>query len=250
MTGASTSWPAGYRLLALDEVDSTNEEARRRALAGEPGPLWITAARQTAGRGRRGHVWIAPPGNLSATLLIRPDRPALECAQLSFAAALAVADMLALYHPAGSVSLKWPNDVLAGGRKIAGILLESESGPDGTLAWLVVGIGINLAAYPDDTNLPATSLRALGVTPPTPEDALRDLAGCFTKWYEAWRGEGFLPIREMWLSRAHGLGKRIHVRLVGREIIGVFRDIDEAGALVLGLPGGVTRTISAGEVFF
>lgn len=248
MTGAS--WPAGYRLLELDEIDSTNEEARRRALAGEAGPLWIKAARQSAGRGRRGRVWIAPPGNLSATLLIRPNRPALECAQLSFAAALAVADMLAGHKPTGAISLKWPNDVLAGEKKIAGILLESESGPDGTAAFLAVGIGVNLAAFPDDTELPATSLRASGATPPSPDDALLDLAAAFAKWYEAWRGEGFSPVREAWLSRAHGLGKRIRVRLAGREISGVFRDIDEAGALILGLPGGVTQAISAGEVFF
>lgn len=245
-----TSWPAGFGLLELAEIDSTNEEARRRAQKGEAGPLWISAARQTAGRGRRGRVWIAPPGNLSATLLIRPNRPAIECAQLSFAAALAVADVLAPYKMAGAISLKWPNDVLAAEKKIAGILLESESGSGGTAAWLAIGIGINLAAYPDDTELPATALHALGAMPPSPNDALLDLAAAFAKWYEAWRGEGFLPIREAWLSRAHGLGRRIRVRLVREEITGVFRDIDDAGALILGLPGGVTRAISAGEVYF
>jgi BirA family biotin operon repressor/biotin-[acetyl-CoA-carboxylase] ligase len=147
------------------------------------------------------------------------------------------------------VSLKWPNDVLAAEKKIAGILLESESGTDG-IAWLAVGIGINLAAYPDDTDLPATSLKAQGAAVPSPNDAILDLAAAFAKWYEVWRGEGFTPIREAWLSRAHGLGRRIRVRLAREEISGVFRDIDDAGALVLGLPGGVTRTISAGEIFF
>jgi len=123
------SWPLGYRLLELQEVDSTNEEARRRAAAGEPGPLWILAAEQTKGRGRRGRIWEAPPGNLSATLLIRPNRPAGECAQLSFVAALAAAEMLAALVP--DVTLKWPNDVLASGQKIAGILLEAETAADG-----------------------------------------------------------------------------------------------------------------------
>lgn len=243
-----TSWPAGYGLLEFPEIDSTNEEARRRAQSGEPGPLWIAAARQSAGRGRRGRVWIAPPGNLSATLLLRPQRPAAQCAQLSFAAALAVSDLLAAHGAANA--LKWPNDVLAQEKKIAGILLESESSPDGMTAWLAVGIGINLATFPDDTDLPATSLKALGVAPPSPSDALAGLAAAFAKWYEAWRGEGFAPVREAWLSRAYGLGKRIRVRLAREELAGTFRDIDAAGALILGLPGGVTRSITAGEVYF
>jgi BirA family biotin operon repressor/biotin-[acetyl-CoA-carboxylase] ligase len=248
-----STWPAGYRLVELDEVDSTNEEARRRAAAGEPGPLWISAARQVKGRGRRGREWVAPPGNLSATLLLRPARPAADCAQLSFVAALAAADMLARQVPA--ITLKWPNDVLAGGRKIAGILLETETGADGTAAWLAIGIGVNLKAFPEETDLPATSVAALiaadgGHPAPSPQDALLDLADAFAKWYEAWREAGFQPVRDGWLSRAHGLGQRIRVRLAREELSGVFRDIDDAGALVLGLPGGVTRNISAGEVFF
>ncbi|GAA0572398.1 biotin--[acetyl-CoA-carboxylase] ligase [Rhizomicrobium electricum] len=243
-----TSWPLGYRLLELEEVDSTNEEARRRAASGEPGPLWITAARQTKGKGRRGRVWTAPVGNLSATLLLRPSRRVVECAQLSFVAALAAADMLALHVP--DVALKWPNDVLVGGRKIAGILLESEAAADGTVAWLAIGIGVNLKAFPDDTELPATAVAALGRPAPSPQDALLDLADRFAKWYEAWRAAGFAPVREAWLARAHGLGARIRVRLAREETTGVFRDIDDAGALVLALPGGVTRTIAAGEVFF
>jgi BirA family transcriptional regulator, biotin operon repressor / biotin---[acetyl-CoA-carboxylase] ligase len=245
-----SAWPAGFGLLELEEVDSTNAEARRRAQSGVEGPLWIMAERQTAGRGRRGRVWIAPPGNLSATLLLRPGRPASECAQLSFAAALAVADMLSSNGAGAAVRLKWPNDVLAAEKKIAGILLESESGADGAAAWLAIGTGVNLAAFPGDTELTATSLRALGATPPTPKDALLDLAAAFAKWYEAWRGEGFGPIREAWLARALGLGKRIRVRLAKEEIAGTFRDIDDGGALVLGLPGGVTRSIAAGDVFF
>jgi BirA family biotin operon repressor/biotin-[acetyl-CoA-carboxylase] ligase len=245
---ALTGWPQGYRLVELAEVGSTNEEARRRAQAGEPGPLWITAARQTQGRGRRGRVWIAPPENLSTTLLIRPGRSAQQCAQLSFVAALAVGDMLARYVP--GVTLKWPNDVLVGAKKAAGILLESETGADGTAAWLAIGIGINLKAFPADTDLPATSVAASGGMAPSPQDGLLDLAAAFAKWYDVWREAGFSAIREGWLARAHGLGSRIRVRLAREELTGVFRDLDDDGALVLGLPGGVERKISAGEVYF
>ncbi len=245
----STAWPPGYALLELDEIDSTNEEARRRAAAGEERPLWIAAARQSAGRGRRGREWRSAPGNLFATLLLRPEKPAGECAQLSFVAALAVSDMLARFAPHTEFFLKWPNDVLAGGRKIAGILLESENGADGRTAWLAAGIGVNLTVYPEDTEFPAVSLAALGAVPHAPKDALLHLAARFAKWYEVWRSAGFAPIREAWLARASGLGARIRVRLTNEEIIGVFQGIDGSGALLLGLPGGTTREIAAGEVF-
>ena len=245
-----SAWPLGYALLELDEIDSTNQEAKRRAAAGVTSPLWIVAARQSEGRGRRGNAWQSLSGNLAATLLIRPERRAAECAQLSFAAALAVSDMLAGFAPHAHLGLKWPNDVLADGRKIAGILLESESKADGTAAWLAVGIGVNLAAYPDDVELPATSLAVQGILPPTPRDAMLDLAAAFAKWYEVWRTQGFAPVREAWLARASGLGSRVRARLAKEEIVGVFQGIDESGALLLGLAGGVTRVIAAGEVFF
>ena len=246
---ATVAWPGGYALVELDEIDSTNEEARRRAAAGEGRSLWISASRQSAGRGRRGREWQSSPGNLFATLLLRPEKPAGECAQLSFVAALAVSDMLGRYVPHAGFALKWPNDVLAEGRKIAGILLESESGADGMVAWLAVGIGVNLAVFPEDTEFPAISLAALGAAPPAPKDALLHLAARFAKWYEVWRTAGFAPVREAWLARASGLGSRIRVRLANEEILGVFQGIDDSGALLLGLTGGGVRAIAAGEVF-
>ena len=130
-------WPPGIGLVRLAEVDSTNAEARRRAEAGEAGPLWITAGRQTQGKGRRGRAWETGPDNLAATLLLQPDAPPAQAAQLSFAAALAVADLAAHYAPDVAVTVKWPTDVLARGRKLAGILLEV--GRD----WLAVGIGVS-----------------------------------------------------------------------------------------------------------
>ena len=247
---AAAAWPPGYALLELDEIDSTNQEAKRRAAAGVTSPIWIMAARQSEGRGRRGNAWQSLAGNLAATLLIRPERRAAECAQLSFAAALAVSDMLARFAPHAGLGLKWPNDVLADGRKIAGILLESESRSDGMAAWLAVGIGVNLAAFPDDVDFPATSLAVQGILPPTPRDAMLDLAAAFAKWYDVWRTQGFSPVREAWLARASGLGSRIRARLTNEEITGVLQGINESGALLLGLPGGTTRIIAAGEIFF
>lgn len=241
-----TDWPPGVGLVRLAQLDSTNEEARRRGEAGEAGPLWITAERQTAGRGRRGRAWETLEGNLAATLLLRPKSS--PPAQLSFAAALAVAEMAAAFAPHATVTVKWPNDVLAESRKLAGILLEAGSHTSG-LGWLAVGIGVNLAHFPDGTEFPATSLGALGVVPPAPDTALAVLAARFAHWHCVWERDGFAPLRAAWLARAEGLGGLIQARLPHEERRGTFEGIDASGALLLREPGGV-RAIAAGEVFF
>lgn len=242
-----TDWPAGYRLSRHDELDSTSSEARRCAEAGEKGPLWIIAERQTAGRGRRGRVWETLTGNLAATLLLRPDAPANTAGQLSFAAALSVADTAAHFAPGAAITVKWPNDVLAQGRKLAGILLESGQDVAGT--WLTVGIGINLAAAPQGTEFPATAIADLGVAPPSPDAALALLATRFAHWYDGWMNGGFEILRTAWLARAGGLGLPIRARLPHQTRHGVFEGIDSNGALLLNEQGRVSA-ISAGEVFF
>jgi len=245
-----TSWPDGYALKYFDEIDSTNEEARRLAAAGERGPIWIIADRQTAGRGRRGRIWESPAGNLSATLFLRPEKPANTCAQLSFVAALAASDVVSRLAPLADVRVKWPNDVLADGRKIAGILLESTSIGNDRLEWLAVGIGINLAYFPVDTDFPATALTMLGRDGIGVRDASTRLAGAWCEWYDIWQGDGFSRIRDVWLSRAARLGELIRARLASGETSGVFEGIDENGALIIREVWGRTRVIAAGEVFF
>jgi len=243
-----TAWPPGVGLLRLDEVDSTNLEAHRRAEAGEAGSLWITAARQTAGRGRRGRIWESGSGNLAATLLLRPEAPPAVAAQLSFAAALAVADLATHFAPQAAIGVKWPNDVLANGCKLSGILLEAGPSKDEN-SWLAIGIGINLAEHPSETEFPATSLAALGLTPPAPDAALTVLAARFAHWFSLWRDNGFEPLRAAWLARADGLGLPIRARLPHEERHGAFEGIDASGALLLREASGV-RAINAGEVFF
>jgi BirA family biotin operon repressor/biotin-[acetyl-CoA-carboxylase] ligase len=238
-----TLWPAGYRRKDYAELDSTNEEARRLAEAGEAGPLWLMAAQQTAGRGRRGRAWDTAAGNLAATLLLRPQAPQAIRGQLSFAAALAAAETVQHFAPAAGVTVKWPNDVLAGGRKIAGLLLE------GSNDWLAIGIGINLAHHPDGTAFPATSLPQLGIAPPSCDAALTVLAARFAHWYDAWMEKGFEVLRQAWLGRASGVGAPITARLPHETRQGVFEGIDASGALLLKEENGV-RAIAAGEVFF
>jgi BirA family biotin operon repressor/biotin-[acetyl-CoA-carboxylase] ligase len=236
-----TEWPRGYRKAHHAEIDSTNSEARRLAEAGDPGPVWIVADRQTAGRGRRGRVWQTQPGNLAATLMLRPH--GAQVAQLSFAAALAVSDMVAAFAPRAMIAVKWPNDVLAEGRKIAGILLEAGPG------WLAVGMGVNLAAAPEGTEFPAVALADLDVAPPSPDAALAVIADRFAHWYVVWVKDGFEPLRVAWLHRAGGLGAPIRARLPHEERNGLFEGIDANGALLLN-EQGLVRPISAGEVFF
>ena len=239
-----TAWPPGYRLKRFIEIDSTNDEARRLSEAGEKGPLWLTARRQTAGRGRRGRSWSSPDDNLAATLLVHPGRPESQWPQLSFVAAIATADMAASFAPEARIALKWPNDVLADGKKLAGILLENARGA------LAIGIGVNLKRHPRGTEFPATSLTELGVTAPSPDDALTALAAGFAKWYEVWSAQGFTAIRDAWLARAEGLGTRIRARLVTEERTGMFEGIDENGALLLNEGFGRLSTLPAADIFF
>lgn len=240
----------GIPLRHFVEIDSTNEEARRLALAGVEGPLWLVADRQTKGRGRRGREWQSPAGNLAATLLLKPAMPIAQCAQLSFVAALGVSDVAGRYAPRAEVKVKWPNDVLADEKKIAGILLESASKDGARPDWLAIGFGINLASHPADTEFPATSIAGMGAEPPAPRVALDGLAASWSKWYEVWSERGFEPIRDAWLARAARLGARIRARIADMEVVGLFEGIDADGALNLRESEGRMRRISAGEVFF
>tara|TARA_R110000868_G_scaffold56953_2_gene176318 strand:+ start:2427 stop:3179 length:753 start_codon:yes stop_codon:yes gene_type:complete len=237
------------RIEWLETTGSTNAEARDRAVAGERGPLWVAAQRQTAGRGRRGRAWDSLDGNLFASGLYTVDCPPGKAAQLSFVAALAVAAVCdAALGDTTRTRLKWPNDVLVDGRKIAGILLESGAAPGGGL-WLAIGIGINLVAAPAQSERPATSLSEAGTTWMR-EDALALLALVFDAEYQLWRQNGFGLVRDRWLARAHGLGQRCVVRLAQETLDGQFGDLGPDGALRLDLASGGHRYISAGEVFF
>ena len=232
------------------ELDSTNAEARRRAEAGEVGPVWISAGVQTAGRGRRGRAWSTEPGNLAATLLTQTDRPPAEAAQLSFVAALAACDLADTCLGPGAARLKWPNDVLVYGRKAVGILVESGARADGRL-WLAVGIGVNLKHAPQDVDRPAAAFADhMAGPPPDPLAALDVLALAFERWRSLWATQGFAPIAAGWSERAAGIGERCEARLPNRTVVGVAEGLDPDGALRLRLDDGTLERITAGDVFF
>lgn len=252
MTGSSTRSPAIPPVIVFDSVDSTNAEARRRADAGEAGPLWIAARTQTAGRGRRGRNWRTDTGNLAATLLMRTQRSPADAARMSFVAALAVHDLVAAHAQPGTVRLKWPNDVLLGGRKVSGILIESGTLNGGGGLWLAIGIGVNLACAPEGLERPATSLaehHSQGRAPAF-EDALDRLAGAFEFWRGTWDAHGFEAIASTWTERAAGIGQPCVVRLDQETFDGVAEGLDPDGALRLRTAGGELRRIHAGDVFF
>ncbi len=253
---SSASWPTGVGLAEFVEIDSTNEEAKRRAEAGgaaeagEQGPIWLRSDMQTAGRGRRGRTWVSPGGNLFATLLIRPEITPSQAALLSFAAALSVADLLDAFVEPSRVKLKWPNDVQLDGGKVCGVLLESSATSGGLVDWLAVGVGVNLANHPGLEEPRTIALAdAMDSPAPTPQEALTHLAAAFARHYEAFQTHGFEAVRGPWLARARGMGEPMVARLPHEEIRGIFTGIDETGALLLETNGAL-RKITAGEVFF
>ncbi|HYM19117.1 MAG TPA: biotin--[acetyl-CoA-carboxylase] ligase [Micropepsaceae bacterium] len=235
--------PDGLRLIIHETLDSTNEEARRLAEKGERGPLWILASCQTAGRGRRGRNWISEEGNLFATLLLNPQGDKAHWPQLGFAMALGTAEMLEAYTSATEVKLKWPNDVLVQGRKIAGILLEAYGDA------LAIGVGVNLKSAPEGTEFPAISFERATGNAPDPQSALAVLAGRMHAWYEVWCEQGFHPLKRAWLARAYGLGGPMTARLANEELNGVFEALDEDGALMLRMADGAHRRVTAADIF-
>ncbi len=236
---------AGVKLIVHETIGSTNTEAMALARAGERGPLWIVAARQTAGRGRRGNIWISETGNLYVSLLLVDVAPPQRAGGLSFVAALAVHDAISEIAPslAARLAVKWPNDLLLDGAKVAGILIEAEG------AAAIVGIGVNCAHHPADTSFPATNLAAGGAAIAA-QHLFQRLSKTTLARLQQWdRGNAFPSIRADWLARATGLGQDIRVRLPTQEIAGRFHALDETGRLLLRLPDGSLRPIAAGEIF-
>jgi BirA family biotin operon repressor/biotin-[acetyl-CoA-carboxylase] ligase len=250
---------AEYRLAAFDSIGSTNAEALSQARAGEAGPCWFVTTEQTAGRGRRQRTWVAPRGNLASSILEVIDVTPAVAATLGFAAGLALEAALRTVSlearmrspESGDMAfgLKWPNDVLAGRKKLAGILLEAEAVAQDRLA-VVVGIGTNVIAAPEGTPYPAASLRSLGIDVGA-EDLFRALAEAWTEFRGIWdNGRGFGDIRRLWLDHAVGLGQPVSIQSGPSAIAGIFETIDETGCMIVVTSDGKRMPVSAGDVYF
>jgi BirA family biotin operon repressor/biotin-[acetyl-CoA-carboxylase] ligase len=246
----------GYRtapVVRLASVDSTNAEAMRRAVAGERGPVWIMADAQSSGRGRAGRTWSSGAGNLMASLLVTLEAPMAEAYQLALVAGVAAFDAIAEAMPAmpPGLRLKWPNDILIGGAKAGGILIESTTiGHDagekrGFSA--VVGIGINVSSSPGALDRPATHLAA-HESVPAPEVLIGFVAEAAARWLAVWdEGRGFAAVREAWLTRAHPIGERMSVNAGSGRVSGAFLGLDTDGALLLHTDQG-SRRFTFGDV--
>ncbi|MCC3244509.1 biotin--[acetyl-CoA-carboxylase] ligase [Methylocystis sp. WRRC1] len=249
----STARAHGVRLLALDEVDSTNSEARRLIEGGEWGPLWVVAARQTKGRGRMDREWLSPAGNLHASFIISDFGETLVAPQLGFVAGVAAMRALVSAAGRGRFGLKWPNDLMLDGAKLGGILLENVIVPTGDArapasSVAIIGIGVNCANSPDDLPYEARALAALGAEAPSAATVFAHLSDALVETLEIWRGgAGFAQLREEWLTYASGLGADIRVALARETVEGRFETIDSSGRLVLATSDGA-RVVEAGDV--
>lgn len=243
--------PSSFAVICKEEVGSTNDEVRLLAEQGAQDGTIVWALRQSAGRGRQGRTWVSPVGNLYFSTLLRPEKSIAEAANLSFVASLALSDAIRQLDRKLVPGLKWPNDVLLSGKKVSGVLLESKADRSGNLDYLIMGVGVNLAHYPDDARYPATSLREQGLSADIGADKLlENFINSFDARYKLWKKEGFDSVRSAWLDQAHGLGEKIYVRLPGETLSGRFVTIDKDGALDLDLENGKQRLVTAGDVFF
>jgi BirA family transcriptional regulator, biotin operon repressor / biotin---[acetyl-CoA-carboxylase] ligase len=240
----------GYRLEGHDTVGSTNAKALEHAMAGDQGRLWIAALKQDAGRGRRNRSWESPHGNLAATLLHIHHGDMAQVATLGFVAGLALNEALDAIAPRyGKFALKWPNDVLADGKKLSGILLESVALPNGSLG-IAIGIGVNIIAHPPETPFPATSLTAENINA-SAELVFLALSDAWVTLFRLWNnGSGLDAIRKRWLQHAAGLGSEIAVNHNGTALRGRFETIDAECRIVIRDDQGLLHHINAGDVYF
>jgi BirA family biotin operon repressor/biotin-[acetyl-CoA-carboxylase] ligase len=255
----STARAAGYRLRAFESVGSTNAEALAAAADGDVGGIWFAALQQTSGRGRRGREWVNPVGNMAATLLVVPDADPSLVATLGFVAGVALADALAELLPDGAVqtqagvpariALKWPNDVLADGAKLAGILLEAKKRPDGRHA-VAVGIGVNVVAAPSGLAYPAKYLNEFSSSL-IAQDLFETLSDAWVNAFRLWDdGRGLAEVLAVWRQSAAGIGGPIAVNQNGEILRGVFETIDDGGRLIVRADNDRLIPITAGDVHF
>ncbi|MCW9044284.1 MAG: biotin--[acetyl-CoA-carboxylase] ligase [Pseudopelagicola sp.] len=247
-------WPEGYGRRVLAQVDSTNAEAARIAPS-LTRPEWILGLRQTKGRGRRGRPWADPEGNFAATLVMHPTETPDRIALRSFVASLALFDAFVTATAQSTpFALKWPNDVLLNGGKVAGILLESAGFAGGAVSHIAIGIGVNLRHAPTPAEVepgavaPKSLFAETGVEV-APEAFLDLLAAAYARYEMQFRTYGFAPIRTAWLARAARIGETITARTSREETVGIFETVDSAGNLVLNTGQG-SVAIPAAEVFF
>jgi BirA family transcriptional regulator, biotin operon repressor / biotin---[acetyl-CoA-carboxylase] ligase len=227
----------------VDTTGSTNADLLAEARNGAPEGTWLHAERQSGGRGRAGRTWESPPGNLYASTIVRLRAGDPAAPTLALVAAVALHEVASAYAGTGRLQLKWPNDLMAGDAKLAGILLERERDA------VVIGFGVNLAYHPELTDRKATSIAALIGHAPDPAGFLIELAETLARWLGRWRSEGLEPVRSGWLAAAHPIGSALTTHGVDGRLVGLFDGLARDGALRLKDANGTVHVVQAGDVF-
>jgi len=247
-----TNYYKSFIISSLDETMSTNQLAFNLAKSHQIDHNHIIITKkQTAGKGRYGRVWESFDGNLYFSILLKPHNKNLDLVStLSFVSAVAMGLSLDNFKAKSTtrISYKWPNDILINGCKTSGILLESDINQN-QINFVVIGIGVNIAASPDSTNYPATNLKQEGFLEISPENLLKKFLDNFSDLYDKWLNFGFKPIRNLWLENAFNLNEEVSVNLANKKIKGLFKDLDVNGNLVLELENKEVLIISSGEIF-
>ncbi len=241
----------GFTVHRLPNVDSTNTYVGRLAEEGAPDGTLVVADTQTGGRGRHGRTWQSPPGNFHGSLLLRPQVKLADAASLSLVIGLAAREAVEAVAGHGlGITVKWPNDLLIDGCKLAGILLEGSAAADGQCAWLVAGLGVNLAWHPGLLDYPTTSLVDEGVEDVTVDQFLDAYLASLARHLPVWRRDGFAPFRDLWLAHAAGIGRPVTLRAGETVHRGLLADLDAAGSILIETPAGCLLRFTAGELFF
>jgi BirA family transcriptional regulator, biotin operon repressor / biotin---[acetyl-CoA-carboxylase] ligase len=249
MDGSTLHFIDSYHLLSYDTIDSTNEEAKRLAVAGGQHGAVIWAQEQTAGKGRQGRQWISESGNLFCSLLLQPRALASSLPQLSFVTSLALFKALeSVISPEHTLTLKWPNDLLLDGKKLGGILLETLPDTDSDARWVIIGVGVNVEHHPQATRYPATSLKAMGIEIISAKIVLSRFLNCFEPVYTEWLEHGFEVIRRQWLEYAAFYQQPVTLSLPDIAYHGIFSGVDKEGHLLLRDESGQETAYAAGDV--
>ena len=235
--------PQAPLIRTVAETGSTNDDVAALARAGAGEGVWLRAERQSGGRGRQGRGWHSPAGNLYASTLVRLRSSDPPAPSLALLAAVALHETIAAFAPGARPAIKWPNDILIDGAKLAGILLERSEDA------VVIGLGVNLAHHPEGLDRPVTSIAALTGGAPDAGQFLEALAETFARWLERWRTAGLGVVRDRWLLAAHPVGTALTAQAGTTRLEGLFDGLDESGALRLRLADGAVHVIHAGDVF-
>ncbi len=243
--------PSLYELVELQSTDSVMKEAQRRAGNGAEEGTLILAHEQTDAYGRLGKRWYSPRGNLYCAIILQPEFSLDQSLQLNYVAAVSMGTALgSLMSPMVTLRYRWPNDIVLNGDKAAGIFIDAPTPMDAQIPWMIIGMAVNIAVYPDNPNPGAVSVHDVeGNKNIRAIDVLEEYSKQFLHWINRWAEDGFEPILKTWLQRADEIGEKISIELKNEVLTGRFSRITTNGDIALTLSNNNVRHISLREFY-